>query len=403
MASMSKTYFGSHRAWPGFELSICQGRALFPRWGTFRAGISSSGMSRNLFNGRANAGIFKASANLSYAIHHGICGPAWAGAFFLTTTDLAGSSPKIKIENNLSRLGGSDGDAFTGGFFMGTTLYVGANISVEILSGIRVRCRRWSCSISWRYSRIGSFNAGINIDLWALLFELLSAKPKRSDFQGPDVGIPGKGSSIVMVDGGNGLLNDGAASIRPEYSVEINLINYIPVIGKINYAMSRFGTGLGLGPYFAVVFPIRFRITKFGVNQSGTFRSFDVGNRSGSDLPLTSAGGIRNPGTNRAIARIQWNVRVNFEIGIFGSIRVLWVIGFGLRIGFSVGNLIPGFNRNLATYSVDVVSAVGNTDPRYAVLAGASDGECGCETPMLADAAPSFEFASTVEPVAKVT
>ena len=421
MSLAGNTRFGTHRALPGLELNICQGRALFPSIGMARAGIAGSGQGRDLFRGGANAGLLKASANLGYSFRLGICGPGWAGSFLLQQT----SETNIQLQNNSAHLGGSDTkDAFAGGFFAGAVLSVGVGIGIEVFCGISVRCRRWKCSVSVKYCNVGGFSASVNIDLISLMAQLAGFET--------DFSVPGYGSSIDITGDGYGIVNQGGPawnnSIQPKFEVQVNLINLIPKVGQINQKLGRFGTGLNLGPGFAVVFPITFRISNYATNINGQFKQYRItGNRDSNDnipmqpfTPYTQTyyedvrvlrqvgrwswrwetvrverqrfiGGLNNPGTGRATARVEWTIRTTFEIFIYGGFQLLWVINLGVRVGFPVGNLIPALRAGLFTQHTDLTSSIGNTG-LGAVIAGLPS-DCGCNEPAIAEGTPTFQFA----------
>lgn len=398
MASFGRTFFGSHRGAPALALNMCQGKALFPRFGTYRAGVSVSGMGRTLFNGNANFGLFKASASTSYFARLGVCGPAWASGFVLTGSDLHTTNPTIRIEENqgvMPLVGSRERDAWTGGFFAGAIASISTSVSIQVFCGVSVRCRRWSCSVRWRYCNAGGFSAGVTIDLIALFFAGAGGRPPRSDFTGASASIPGYQSSLNVVDEGTELLNS-SSDIKPAYTINVNLINFIPKIGQINWKLGRFGTGFEFGPFFQVDFPLRFRITHFGANVGGAWHQHAIGNRSGHTLQRTGgSSALRNPGRNRGVARVQWEVRTRFVVGIYAAFNLLWVISIGVSVGWPVSKLIPGFRGGWYRTSTDIVSQLGSTSTWNAVVAGTDNNDCGCDDPMLADGddAPTFVFA----------
>lgn len=377
---MNATRFASHRALTEtLQLNICQGRALFPAFGTFRAGVSGSGQGRTLFSGGANFGLFKASASSSYNFRLGICGPAWAGSF-IVRQEAGGSTGQQLV---LTRE-----DSWSGGFFAGATLFFGVSVGVTVFCGISISCRRWSCSVSWRYCNAFSFNVGVNIDVVALMAQL-------ADFD-TNWGVPGYGQSIDMTDDGGDILNKTGWSdtINPKFTVSFNLLNLIKPVKAFNDAAGKWGTGVNLGPYFSVVFPISFRVTRFGRNLGGDWKQYTVGNRVGDNLPLTVAdSGLANPGSNRARVEFQWRISTTFEIGITAGFSLLWVIGFSISVGFPIGNLIRGLRRGGYTTSTILTSTAGSSG-LGAVISGLPAGDdCGCDDPMIAQTHPQFTFA----------
>jgi hypothetical protein len=388
---MNATRFASHVALPGLELNICQGRSLFIPGLTYRAGVSGSGQGRDLFRGNANFGLFKASAYAGYNFRLGICGPAWAGTFVASQEELNGQQ-YLSLQRNHSYLSPDDKDAFAGGFFAGATLFIGLNVGIDVFCGISVKCRRWKCTTSWRYCGVGGFNVGVNVDLIAIMAML-------ADFD-TNWGVPGYGSSIDMTDTGYGLLQKTgwSASLKPEFLVTFNLLNLIKPIKAFNDSMGRYGTGVELGPFFSITFPITFKLTHFARNSNG-LKTYSVqASRDSNDrIPITELVNnhvLGNPGTNRAVVRIEWRISTTFQIGIIGGFRVLWAIYIGVRVGFPVGNLIPALRLGGISFATNLISNIGSTANTAAIAALPAGEDCGCEEPIVAETTPRFTFAA---------
>lgn len=407
---MNATRFASHRALPGLELNICQGRALFIAGLTFRSGISGSGQGRDIFRGNANLGLFKASAYAGYNFKLGICGPGWAGSFVLSQTNQSGTvSPdgdRLSLQRNHSYLSPDNKDAFAGGFFAGATLFVGLSMSIDVFCGVSISCRRWKCTASWRYCHAGGFNVGVNIDLIAIMAML-------ADFE-TNWGVPGYGASIDMTDSGSGILQKTgwANSLKPEFLVTFNLLNLIKPVKAFNDSMGRYGTGVTLGPFFSITFPITFKLTHFARNIGGALAHYNVtASRDDNDrIPITGGSNVLgNPGTNRAAVRIEWRISTTFQIGIVGGFTVLWAINIGVRVGFPVGNLIPALVNGGVSFATILRSNIGDTSNNAAdvnwwanngdasdaaaIAALPAGGDCGCDEPILGTNPPRFTFA----------
>jgi hypothetical protein len=386
MPSFATTQFGSHRALPGFELNICQGRAIFPGF-TFRAGLSSSGQSRDLFRGSASAGIFRASAGMSYGVHIGICGPAWATAFRVSG-NFDSNQATLDLQPVVARLGGAD--AWTGGFFAGASLSMGLSLGVDMYLPY-VKTKRWGIKIGFKWTGVFGVSGGVNIDLIELMLKAVSdqQRPKAPEKAAADTSFPGKGSSLNIIGSGNDVLNNGG-EIVPSWTVMVNLINFIPYINTLNWQMSAYGTGLSFGPTFTVGFPIKFDMTHFAINSGGVTGRFRMqGGRPGGRLVSSNVDNTLNPGTNQAVARIRWTLGMSFRIGVAAGVSVLWVISFGVSIDFPLANLIPFLQFGGVNFSGDLTSSVGSTDPFWGVLAGG--GDCGCGETAVAET-PRFVF-----------
>ena len=387
MPSFNTTQFGSHKAVPGFELNICQGRAIFPGF-TFRAGVSSSGMSRDLFRGSASCGVFRASASMTYGVHIGICGPAWATAFRVSG-NFDTNQATLNLEPTLARLGGSD--AWTGGFFAGASLSIGMGLGVDMYLPY-VKAKRWGIKIGFRWSTVFNVSGAVNIDLIELMLKAISdqQRPKTPPKAAADTTFPGKGTSLNIIGSGNGILNNDG-EIVPSWTVFVNLINFIPYINTLNWKMSAYGTGLSFGPTLTVGFPIKFDMTHFAINSGGVTGRFAMkSGLPGGQLVSDRVDNTLNPGTNQATARIKWQIRVSISLGVQAGISVLWVISFGVSISFPITNLIPSLQFGAVSFSTDLTSSVGSTDPFYGVLG--SGGDCGCGEETAMAETPRFVF-----------
>lgn len=267
----------------GSALDLCQGFALYPI-GTVRAGVSAENMKIPLVNTAVKVGPGSAasvSVRLTCGFYAGICGPAYA-----TNLTVQGSADPTSIA-----LDATDSETFAG-----------LEIGLGLILNYKFDLAGWAVpDISVEDSK--------ELDLIGILIEYFLGK--LGDGEEDEAGLPSGASFAARKISFGGLAAAGTVSLRPEFFILINLLQFIPQLKPIIVFLKQVGGSLDIGPTINLVLPVTVRVDKVRTDGHEYTVSGGSSKLTGNRTGPSSAG----PAELEVVLTHQSSVEFGFGLG----------------------------------------------------------------------------------------
>ena len=364
--AFAKTLVGTKNE-RGRELDICYGRFYF---GNNQPGLNlGGGRTINLFrDGPRDYLITRVEAKADAGHFVGFCGLNYATHFYVEGKDNGSNLDLTYSGPDNPEFKGEDGHA--AGFFLGAAVFATMNLKVDRRE-IRWK-KKWGIPYPAGFTWQNAFEANLEykLDFISLLYEIAMSgqKKKKESDKGTkakkndkkiSVGAGGLGESISLYDSAYGDLQEkNELTLSPAYDIKINLVPYIPNIGKlVDRVNSLPGSELSIGALVRILFPVDLKVTELWVNRS----YYDV-NSAGKDKgALATRKG--SPSTvyrdNEVVVKVQHKPGIDIGVGPYVDFALFWVFSIGFEKVFQLGELVPALQIRFGSFYNDYKSVVG--------------------------------------------
>ncbi|HWG84768.1 MAG TPA: hypothetical protein VNT60_04730 [Deinococcales bacterium] len=370
------------------SLDICRGFALVPSLGTVRASVQGSNVQREIarfdnfviiatrFNLRVRGGYFI-----------GICGPAYAFSANITGSE-DGTTCRINWSGKYGVYG--DLDAVGAGVQMGLQFIFNFAISVEQNFPYLSCPSTWTCTWVDNWVRLLNEAMDIVVDPIAIAFNFIVGTAGQKALNAEKPKIPAQsptgplGINLYKTEYG-ALKSRGEANLMPSVLIPINLLDllvFIPVVGKVITALQKVGGGLQVGPVIGVSFPVRVFPTRVWINTRG-YQLVARDSNGTTIIGTRSWDAWWHP--NEAVVELSHTATMDMRVGVFFNIWVLKIFGFGQNFTVGIGEAITAFGGNWHVPQTHVNYIAQN----LGVTTGVAASACGCGPSQTAEAAPA--------------
>jgi len=310
-------------------LSLADGLALFPKFGTLRAGIQTTTVEHSLINKSFSAVLVRYKVASYYTTLMGVLGPAISFKFANCKVELHDVPEGGEVKCDF----GPDQDVVAG---MAVAFVVGAGI--QLTQEIAFP-KKWYApwEISWH--QVFNLTLDVEIDFMALLVLIIQvllgykghltadSTNKLANFCG--YGEQNTAQSFKFFAYGDEPLGpEETIEVTPELVIPWDLMNSFPAAKGFVEALSKIGGDVSFGPTLLVQMPVTFGVTGFTVNGSDGPQQYTLDRYEGTTAIATGSSGFTSP-----VTRFQTNVK--YETGF--DLGLSFFFGIGLFKLFSIG------------------------------------------------------------------
>ncbi|RYG46953.1 hypothetical protein EON79_08715 [bacterium] len=348
MATIAPTRVGTSD-----DASLCKGFAMFPALGNVNAAISVNDTTSTFFDTSVSLLLLRISARASAGIFLGSCGPAY-GFNFLASGETDGNSLALEVTD----------DSVEAGFMFGLTLGANVEISIDRLA-ITWVWDGWNSGIRTSWEKFFSSELGIRIDLLGLLFELVLLLLKESGREdNPLQKVANLSPTLLgtygIVDGAGGQLGEeGRFTVRPTFSLPIDLVHLSPALKAVDKALGALGGGFGLGPTIGVAIPVTAKIASVRLADASREVTY-VRNESGGEAFKGTTTGEEIEKPTKMTVQMEHRPGFDLSFGIFYDISILKFLSLGGSVSFGLLQVL-GIELSFGAYDNLVDNTIGQT------------------------------------------
>ncbi|MBU0970855.1 MAG: hypothetical protein KKC20_09425 [Proteobacteria bacterium] len=335
-------------------LSICNGFALFPKLGTFRAGYIGTDMVGTIFAvDNKNILLFRLSANAKYEVIFGLCGPAYA-----TEMEVEGSTDNGKIELTV------EGDEIQAGILFGLTLSFAFNFTLDTFRSKWV-WDGWHSHLSHSWSKLLNVHFNFEIDVIEFIYECIKVALEDEKEKTVFKKVPHISNQLIASWGmyderkNNFVSNGGEMIVTPTLNIPIDIAPMLEPVIALNLALKAFLSNLSFGPLIGIQMPVTVKMNSVTLDDTQySPLAFADGKVTGNTTDSTTETKPKDPST----IKVELNHSAGFDLGLglFLNLNLVKLFNVGFSHTWPVLSRL-GIEPNFGPYSNNLLNKIGQS------------------------------------------
>ena len=362
MTQIAKTHIATPNA-----MDLCGGFALFPSVGAFSAPTSSLLKGNIISINNQNLLLWSLTANASYNLVTGACGPSYA-----IKMDLNGTATNQNLTLNVSN------DELAAGFYFGVNLIFNFSLTLKQYE-LNWVWAGWHSHFVSSWDTVANTNFSITIDPLKILFDFITAQ--LGDVVSFDP-ITNLNSPVTHLTSAWGLYDDqkgtfaankGIMKVTPTFNLSIDISDFIEETQALNEALKCFLSSFTFGPQIGIAMPVTFQMKKVSLDATDytklTF--FNDGTLTGQTTGTAPAS------PTKMSVELDHSPGFDLSLGIFVNLNLVKLWNIGYSISWPILGML-GIKTSVGTYANTLTGNIGS-------LTSQACGACGAEPTGLFD------------------